>query len=95
MSTRARRPLQPPLLATVTPLPVPTVEHRAWDIVHTLRAAGITATIDQATVLAEHGMHGLGCWTPSNYLPDVHQTVMQVSRLEQATRAAQTRKDQP
>lgn len=69
MSTRKTcRATQPPLLATVTPLPVQSLEHRTRDLLHTLHAAGITATSSQAQALAEHGMTGLGCWVSTNDL---------------------------
>lgn len=65
MSARARRGVQPPLLATVTALPQVSLNEKAADIMHTLAAVGIRATPEQSFTLAEHGMRGLGCWTTS------------------------------
>lgn len=86
MSTRKPPAVQPPLLATVTALPAPSLEHRTCDLLHTLNAAGITATDAQVQALTEHGMTGLGCWTPSLALRDLDQAANQhfsIARLAQ------------
>ncbi|NUL44142.1 hypothetical protein LG293_09520 [Citricoccus nitrophenolicus] len=86
MSTRKPPAVQPPLLATVTALPAPALEHRTRDLLHTLNAAGITATDAQVQALAEHGMTGLGCWTSSLALGDLDQAAHQhfsIARLAQ------------
>jgi hypothetical protein len=77
MSTRKPPATQPPLLTTVTPLPIQSLEHRTRDLLHILNAAGITATDAQVQALAEHGMTGLGCWPPSRALPDLDRAASQ------------------
>lgn len=86
MSTRKPPTVPPPLLATVTPLPAQSREHRNFDLLHTLNAAGITASDAQVQALADHGMTGLGCWTPSLALRDLDQAAHQhfsIARLAQ------------
>ncbi|WP_298043127.1 hypothetical protein [uncultured Citricoccus sp.] len=91
MSTSEPNTTQPPFLATVTPLPIQSLEHRTRDLLHTLNAAGISATHDQAQALVEHGMTGLGCWTPSRALPDLDRAASQhfsiARRAQPAVRA--------
>ena len=88
MNTRKPPAVRPPLLATVTALPAPSLEHRTRDLLHTLNAAGIAATDAQAQAqaLAEHGMTGLGCWTSSLALGDLDHAAHQhfsIARLAQ------------
>jgi hypothetical protein len=93
MSTPKPRANQPPLLASVTPLPPQPLEHRTRDLRHTLNAAGITATDAQVQALAEHGMTGLGCWTPSRHLRDLDRAANQhfsIARRVQAIRKETT-----
>jgi hypothetical protein len=77
MSTKNPRSIQPPMLASITPLPIPSLEHRTRDLLHTLNAAGVAATDAQAQALAEHGMTGLGCWTSSLALRDLDRAANQ------------------
>ncbi|REE05263.1 hypothetical protein [Citricoccus muralis] len=86
MSPRKPPAVQPPLLAPVTALPAQSLEHRTRDLLHTLNAAGITASDAQVQALAEHGMTGLGCWTPSRALREPDQAAHQhfsIARLAQ------------
>ncbi|QCU78676.1 hypothetical protein E7744_11350 [Citricoccus sp. SGAir0253] len=96
MSSHQPRAIQPPLLALVEPLPNQSLEHRIRDLLHTLNAAGITATHDQAQALVEHGMTGLGCWTPSRALRDLDQAASQhfsIARRAQPAAAQTTARD--
>ncbi|MGD6980647.1 MULTISPECIES: hypothetical protein [Citricoccus] len=90
MSTHKPPAMQPPLLATVTPLPIQSLKHRTRDLLHTLNAADTSATDAQAQALAGHGMTGLGCWTPSRDLRALDRAANQhFSIARRAQRAAE------
>lgn len=67
----ARRPIQPPLLGTVTRLPYNRKAEIA-DMIATLRAIGFDPHRDQAEALIMEGIRGAGC-EPRNETPAARQ----------------------
>lgn len=74
----ARRPRRP-RLATVTPLPTPSLDVEAANLVSTLLAAGVQVDQHQARALAAAGVTGLPVFTWPAMRPVARERAQQLS----------------